>query len=474
MAGREARKDKTVAVVGAGLVGALEACFLARRGYQVHLYEYRDDIRTLEYVPGRSINLAMSIRGRTGLRMVGVEDAIIQEHGIPMRARMIHAPDGTTKAIPYNKDGKCIYSVGRRFVNEKLLSKAETFSNIHIHFCHKLLTADLDKGTMTFLNTLTQEEVQAKADLLVGCDGAFSTMRKQMLKRPRFNYSQQYIPHGYMELCIPATPQGEFAMPCNYLHIWPRGTYMMIALPNQDRSWTVTLFMPFEIFDKLTSPEILLEFFKENYPDAIALIGKEKLIRDFFGNKALPLISVKCSPYHVGSTSLLLGDAAHAMVPFYGQGMNCGMEDCIVLDELMDQFDDDLALVLPAFSKHRNPDAEAIVDLAMYNYLEMRSLVNSKLFLLRKKLDDILSRLLPRTWVPLYTMVTFSRERYHVCIANRKWQDKILSNLVKVVVVAGIAGGVLLTKTETFHYMSCALLTHLTRLTTKTFAIATR
>ncbi|KAK8734985.1 hypothetical protein OTU49_005768 [Cherax quadricarinatus] len=299
-------------------------------------------------------------------------------------------------------------------------------------------------------------------------------MRKQMLKRPRFNYSQQYIPHGYMELCIPATPQGEFAMPCNYLHIWPRGTYMMIALPNQDRSWTVTLFMPFEIFDKLTSPEILLEFFKENYPDAIALIGKEKLIRDFFGNKALPLISVKCSPYHVGSTSLLLGDAAHAMVPFYGQGMNCGMEDCIVLDELMDQFDDDLALVLPAFSKHRNPDAEAIVDLAMYNYLEMRSLVNSKLFLLRKKLDDILSRLLPRTWVPLYTMVTFSRERYHVCIANRKWQDKILSNLVKVVGVAGIAGGVLLTKTETFHYMSCALLTHLTRLTTKTFAIATR
>ncbi|KAK8734986.1 hypothetical protein OTU49_005768 [Cherax quadricarinatus] len=162
------------------------------------------------------------------------------------------------------------------------------------------------------------------------------------------------------------------------------------------------------------------------------------------------------------------------MVPFYGQGMNCGMEDCIVLDELMDQFDDDLALVLPAFSKHRNPDAEAIVDLAMYNYLEMRSLVNSKLFLLRKKLDDILSRLLPRTWVPLYTMVTFSRERYHVCIANRKWQDKILSNLVKVVGVAGIAGGVLLTKTETFHYMSCALLTHLTRLTTKTFAIATR
>ncbi|XP_069194020.1 kynurenine 3-monooxygenase [Procambarus clarkii] len=471
MGGGDGGRGKVVAVVGAGLVGSLEASLLAKRGYEVHLYEYRDDIRTMDHVPGRSINLAMSIRGRTGLGAVGLEDKIVQQHGIPMRARMIHNKDGSTKPIPYHKDGKCIYSVGRRFVNEELLSTAEEFPNVHIHFCHKLVSADLEKGTMTFLNTRTQDEVRAKADLVIGCDGAYSTMRKQMLKRPHFNYSQQYIPHGYMELCIPATPQGEFSMPCNYLHIWPRGEYMMIALPNQDKSWTVTLFMPFEVFEGLTSPERLLDFFKENYPDAITLIGKERLIRDFFANKALPLINVKCSPYHVGSTSLLLGDAAHAMVPFYGQGMNCGMEDCMVLDELMNQFEDDLVKVLPEYSKHRNPDAEAIVDLAMYNYIEMRQLVNSTSFLIRKKWDNLLYRLLPQTWVPLYTMVTFSRERYHLCIMKRKWQDSILSKLIKVGGVIGIGAGVVLARTEAVHTLSHVLLAHITRLTAKIGAI---
>ncbi|KAK7063145.1 hypothetical protein SK128_003380 [Halocaridina rubra] len=263
-------------------------------------------------------------------------------------------------------------------------------------------------------------------------------------------------------------------MPKNYLHIWPRGKYMMIALPNQDKTWTVTLFMPHPIFLSLDTPGALLDFFKKNYPDAIALIGKEKLIHDYFNNKALPMISVKCSPYHVGSTSLLLGDAAHAMVPFYGQGMNCGMEDCVVLDEIMDQHDDDLEKVLPAYSKHRNPDAEAIVDLAMYNYIEMRDLVNSRLFLLRKKWDDFLNRILPKKWIPLYTMVTFSRERYHLCIAKKKWQDNIVGKLVKVFGVVGVAIGVLFTKTEAVHALSASFLAHLNSLVGKTLAAAAR
>ncbi|KAA0201577.1 hypothetical protein HAZT_HAZT003885 [Hyalella azteca] len=366
-------QNKTVAVVGAGLVGALEACVMAQRGYKVNLYEFRKDIRTLEHVPGRSINLAMSVRGRSALRKVGVEGDIIERHAIPMKARMIHGTDGTMNPIPYNKD-------------------------------------------------------EVTADLIIGCDGAYSAVRKEMLKRPQFNYSQQYIPHGYMELCIPPNSNGEFAMPANYLHIWPRGNFMMIALPNQDRSWTVTLFMPFPIFDSLNSPAKLIEFFtvisKSGRFYALLIYG-EKLIKDFFANKALPMITVKCSPYHVGGSCVILGDAAHAMVPFYGQGMNCGMEDCLVLDEILTQHSEDLNAALPAYSVKRNPDAEAIVDLAMYNYVEMRDLVNSRLFLIRKKIDNALNVVFPRSWVPLYTMVTFSREPYHSCILKKRWQDKV-------------------------------------------------
>jgi len=268
-----------------------------------------------------------------------------------------------------------------------------------------------------------------------------------MLKRPHFNYQQTYIPHGYMELCIPPNVDGDFAMPPNYLHIWPRGQFMMIALPNQDKSWTVTLFMPFNIFDSLKTPDQLLTFFSEHYPDSIDLIGKNRLISDFFANKALPMISVKCSPYHVGDTCVIMGDAAHAMVPFYGQGMNCGMEDCLVFDELLEEHHDDIRRVLPLYSEKRNPDAEAMCDLAMYNYIEMRDLVNSWSFLLRKKFDDLLNVFFPRTWMPLYSMVTFSRTPYHQCIARKQWQDRVLGYggwSVAVVVLA--VGGALVAK----------------------------
>ncbi|KAK4328299.1 hypothetical protein Pmani_001283 [Petrolisthes manimaculis] len=466
-------KDKKVTVVGAGLVGTLEACFLAKRGYQVHLYEYRPDIRTLEHVPGRSINLAMSVRGRTGLKAVGLEDHVIKNHGIPMHSRMIHNTDGTTRAIPYNKDGQCIYSVGRRFVNEVLLNRAEEFPNLTIHFSHKLTSCRLQDGQASFLNTETGEEVNRKADVLIGCDGAYSNVRRAMMRQPFFNYNQTYIPHGYMELCIPATPEGEFVMPANYLHIWPRGQFMMIALPNQDCSWTVTLFMPFPIFESLTTQDQLLSFFQTNYPDAISLIGRDRLVKDFFANRALPMISVKCSPYHVGSTALLMGDAAHAMVPFYGQGMNCGMEDCVVLDELLEEYSDDLATVLPAYSAKRSPDAQAIVDLALYNYIEMRDLVNSRKFLFRKKLDDLLSSLMPKYWLPLYTMVTFTRHPYHVCIGRKSWQDKVLKRVLSMAGVLGVGAGVVLTKTDALHGLSSSFITRLSTILVKTWSTVT-
>jgi len=321
MTSPDSEKKLNVAVVGGGLVGALQACFLAQRGHNVDLYELRDDIRTMEHVPGRSINLAMSIRGRSALREVGVEDEVVKNHGLPMEARMIHRPDGTTYSMAYGKKGQCIYSVGRRFVNEVLLNAAEKFPNVNFKFNHKLINSDLNKGTLSFQQMKNGESVETTADLIIGADGAYSALRKLFMKMPRFNYAQEYIPHAYLELCIPPTAQGEFAMDERHLHIWPRGSFMMIALPNQDRSWTVTLFMPFDIFEQLTNADQLLQFFEDHYSDAVTLIGKDRLVKDFFATKPSPLISIKCSPYHRGK-AVIMGDAAHAIVPFYGQGMN--------------------------------------------------------------------------------------------------------------------------------------------------------
>ncbi|KAG8258408.1 hypothetical protein J6590_030756 [Homalodisca vitripennis] len=255
------------------------------------------------------------------------------------------------------------------------------------------------------------------------------------MKRPMFDYNQTYIQHGYMELCIPPTQDGQFAMKPNYLHIWPRGSFMMIALPNQDCSWTVTLFMPFSQFSALDSPVRLLNFFHTHFPDSISLIGKEKLVHDYFAASPSNLVSVKCGPYNVGSSAVLIGDAAHAMVPFYGQGMNAGFEDCQLLDRILTESGWDLQTALPQFSSFRRPDAHAICDLAMYNYVEMRDLVTRQSFLWRKRLDNALYWMFPSLWVPLYNSVTFSDMRYSHCASNKRWQDKMVSRGLRVACV---------------------------------------
>uniref|UniRef100_A0A8D3C392 Kynurenine 3-monooxygenase n=1 Tax=Scophthalmus maximus TaxID=52904 RepID=A0A8D3C392_SCOMX len=401
-------KKKVVAVVGGGLVGALNACFFAKRGFDVKVFETREDIRQAKIVKGRSINLALSHRGRQALNHVGMEDKIVSQ-GIPMHARMIHSLSGKQSPIPYGKKGQYILSVDRSNLNKELL----TGKNINriLHFTATVLRSD-------------GSEEQIKADLIVGCDGAFSAIRKQFLRRSRFNYSQTYIPHGYMELTIPPI-NGEFSMKPNYLHIWPRNTFMMIALPNTDKTFTCTLFMPFDEFEKITTGDEVIEFFQKYFPDTIPLIGVDALKRDYFHLPAQAMVSVKCSPYHIGDTCVLMGDAAHAVVPFYGQGMNAGFEDCIVFDEILDQFNDDFSVVLPEYTRVRVPDDHAIADLAMYNYVEMRAHVNSKWFLFRKHVDNFLHFLMPKTLVPLYTMVTFTRTRYHQALERWKWQDKV-------------------------------------------------
>uniref|UniRef100_A0A8D0KU34 Kynurenine 3-monooxygenase n=1 Tax=Strix occidentalis caurina TaxID=311401 RepID=A0A8D0KU34_STROC len=347
----------------------------------------------------------------------------IVSKGIPMRARRIHTPSG-------KKDPLEIF----------LGSQSAVPSGAELAWSYGRIDA---RDSLVFRSD--QQPLEVTYDLIVGCDGAFSTVRKQFMRQTRFNYSHEYIPHGYMELTIPPK-DGDFAMEPNYLHIWPRNTFMMIALPNMDKSFTCTLFMPFEEFEKLTTGEQVLSFFQTYFPDAIPLIGERELKHDYFLLPAQAMISVKCSSYHLASQCVLMGDAAHAVVPFYGQGMNAGFEDCLVFDELMDQFHNDLGVCLPEFSRLRVPDDHAISDLAMYNYVEMREHVNSMWFIFRKHVDNFLHTLMPSTIVPLYTMVTFTRIRYHEALQRWKWQKKIINRGLFVMGAAGLCGTFLLIK----------------------------
>ncbi|XP_048589101.1 kynurenine 3-monooxygenase isoform X2 [Nematostella vectensis] len=291
------KSRREVAIVGGGLVGALSAVFFAKRGYKVDLYESRQDPRKLQFVSLRSINLALSVRGISALAAVGCERPMV-ESGIPMHARMIHTLKGSKYAIPYGKKGQYIMSVERRKMNEHLLTVAESHPNVTLHFGHKLKKVDVEKAHMTYKTSSAGEVVDVDADLLVGCDGAYSAVRKEIMRRPRFDYSQEYIPHGYKEICLPPDANGKHIMELNYLHIWPRNTFMMIALPNQDGTFTCTLFAPFDTFDEIKTNDDVLNFFNKEFLDFIPLIGEEKLLSDWFTNPVGAMVSVKCKPYH--------------------------------------------------------------------------------------------------------------------------------------------------------------------------------
>ncbi|CAH0390510.1 unnamed protein product [Bemisia tabaci] len=429
-----------VAVVGGGLVGSLFASYLAHHDVNVDLFDLRPDSRLQEHVKGRSINLALSFRGLKALKITGSENILEEIKGIPMRGRMIHNNDGSKNIILYDPvHGQCIYSVGRKRLNDFLLTAAEKHDKVNLHFNHKLRSINIHSGELEFSRTADGDILKTKADVIIGADGAFSTVRKEFLKQPMFNYSQHYIEHAYIELHISSGSDGQFLMDPNYLHIWPRRTFMMIALPNCDASWTVTLFMPVNEFAKLESPDKLMKFFETYFFDAIDLIGKEKLIMDFFASKPSPLISVKCNPYHSGGKVVMIGDAAHAIVPFYGQGMNAGLEDCFILDELLRITDFNTEQAFLQFSKLRCLDGEAVCDLAMYNYVEMRDLVSRRSFIWRKHMDDLLHRLFPSFWIPLYSSVTFSDMRYSKCIANKQEQDRMLNAGLLVVLVLAVS-----------------------------------
>ncbi|KAL1506144.1 hypothetical protein ABEB36_005561 [Hypothenemus hampei] len=415
---------KSAIVIGGGLVGSLCVSLLAQRGYKVTLFEKRGDIRKLESANGRSINLALSHRGRQALKLIGIEDEALS-HSISMKGRLLHNINGHTKSVIYDPvSNQCIYSIGRNYLNRALLDVAEKDPNVRLCFHHKLTDVDFQTGFITLKSIKSGEILQTTADLIIGADGAFSSLRSFMQKTALFNFSQNFIDHGYLELCIPPERGGKLHP--NHLHIWPRRELMMIALPNLDNSWTVTLFMPFKKFESIRNSENLLHFFNDIFPDALPLIGETELKNFYFSNKPSALVSIKCNRYDMNGKFLIIGDAAHAMVPFYGQGMNAGFEDCFLLNEILNETRDDVGRTTVLFTKKRQIEANAICDLAMYNYEEMRDLVTKPSFVIRKLLDTYLAKIFPRIWIPLYNSVSFSHMPYSKCIENKHWQNQIL------------------------------------------------
>jgi kynurenine 3-monooxygenase len=420
---------QTAVVVGAGLVGSLQAVFLARRGYQVEVYERRPDMRAKGYLGGRSINLAMSERGWAAIRKAGIE-AQIERVAIPMPGRMMHAVTGDLAFQPYGQEGQAIYSVSRGGLNLELLRIASEFPNVRLHFEHRCTDVDLHAPRITFEDMATQTTKTIDAPLIFATDGAFSAVRYALQRTDRFDYTQHYLEHGYKELTIPPAADGSFRLDPNALHIWPRGNFMMIALPNADGSFTCTLFLSFEgavSFEYLRTEGDVLDFFGRYFPDTLALMPT--LTRDFFANPTASLVTVQCRPWQWQHRILLLGDSAHAIVPFYGQGMNAGFEDCTILDALHDELGGDWPRIIGTFAERRKPDGDAIAELALRNFVEMRDLVGDPKFLLRKKMMAHLAARHSK-FLPSYSLVTFTNTPYHVALAEDDRQNAFFSQLL--------------------------------------------
>jgi kynurenine 3-monooxygenase len=421
-----------IIVVGSGLVGSLLSIYLVRRGHQVEIYERRPDMRKNRISAGRSINLALSDRGWRGLEGVGIADEV-KKVALPMSGRMIHSIEGQVGYQAYGKEGQAINSVSRGGLNCLLMDLAEK-NGVTIHYNKRCTHVDLNAAAITVEDNDSKIQETFSADRIFNTDGAFSAGRLQMqLTTDRFNYSQYYLEHGYKELSIPPV-NGEFAMDPKGLHIWPRGTYMLIALPNLDKTFTCTLFFPFEgenSFAALDTIDKARNFFKKIFGDALALMPD--FDNEYQNNPVSSLVTVKCFPWRYKDKMLMLGDAAHAIVPFYGQGMNCGFEDCVVLDGLIEKHGSNWEQIFIEFERLRKPDGDAIADLAIGNFIEMRDKVGQAEFLLQKKIEAWFSGKHPNKWIPLYTMVTYSPHiRYSEALHEGQRQEKIMQQVMKM------------------------------------------
>ncbi len=426
--------NQSIAITGAGPVGALLAVMLAKKGYQVDLFESRPDSRKTNIYQGKSINLALSDRGWKALQAVGLDEQIRQQ-AIPMYCRVMHDEQGNLTRLPYGSDGQAIWSVSRSGINEQLIDMAEHEDKVNIHFGHRLNQLNFADNTAVYIDDDHHQKIH-QSDLIFGADGAFSKVRRLMQELPkqRISYSLDYMPQSYMELSIAANEDGSHKLEKNALHIWPRKDFMLIALPNVDGSFTCTLFMNHDgelSFSSLDNEADVHAFFTRNFSDAMALL--EDPVADFLSKQPSPLCLVHIFPWVVNDSVALIGDAAHAMVPFYGQGMNCGFEDCRILSELIEQHQHQWPEILAAYQDERKANGDAIIELAKRNFIEMSDLSGEASFLLRKKIEANFHQMQPELWVPLYSMVTFSPDLpYKQALAIGDIQKEIMDEIMQM------------------------------------------
>lgn len=428
-------KQQNILIIGAGLCGSLLALRLGQRGYNVTVYEMRPDLRQTDISAGRSINLAFSDRGNKAMKLVGMEDKV-RELCIPMNGRMLHDREGNTFLSNYSgREHEYINSISRGGLNALLLDEAETHENVTIHFNKKCLSVDFENTTARFQEYETKDEFIEDADAIIATDGAGSALRRSyyLERKFLFSFSQNYLTHGYKELTILPTENGDYKTYKNALHIWPRGDFMVIALPNLDGSFTVTLFLSYDEgdynFNNLTTPEIVTEFFQKEFPDALELMPN--LVEDFFENPTAPLGTVKCSPWHYKGNTLLMGDSAHAIVPFYGQGMNASFEDVVEFDAVLDQHQGDWDTIFSEYEKTRKKDTDAIADLAIDNFHEMKAHVANPMFQEKRKIEMALEKAFPNEYSSKYSLVTFNEHiGYREAMLRGRAQDKAILNML--------------------------------------------
>ncbi|SDR94999.1 kynurenine 3-monooxygenase [Formosa sp. Hel1_31_208] len=429
------KKQQNILIIGAGLCGSLLALRLGQRGYNVTVYEMRPDLRKTDISAGRSINLAFSNRGNKAMKLVGIEEKV-KELCVPMNGRMLHDRERNTFLSNYSgREHEYINSISRGGLNALLLDEAETHDNVTLHFNKKCVSVDFEHTTATFEDFDTKKEFIEDADAIIATDGAGSALRKSYFLERKFlfSFSQNYLTHGYKELTILPTATGDYKTYKNALHIWPRGDFMVIALPNLDGSFTVTLFLSYDEgeynFNNLTTPEIVTEFFRKEFPDALELMPN--LVDDFFENPTAPLGTVKCSPWHYKGNTLLMGDSAHAIVPFYGQGMNASFEDVVEFDAVLDQYEGNWERIFSEYEKTRKKDTDAIADLAIDNFHEMKAHVANPIFQEKRKIEMALEKEFPKEYSSKYSLVTFNEHiGYRAAMLRGRAQDKAIITML--------------------------------------------
>lgn len=422
--------SKSIAIIGSGLVGSLLAIYLKKKGHSVTVFDRRSDIRKVKF-SGRSINLAMSNRGWNALREVGVEDEI-KTIAIPLYKRAMHVIGQPEYYQNYGKDGEAIWSISRGVLNRKMIDLAEN-SGVLFKFKEKVWDVNLPEAKLYTGDTEKGEWEEYQFDIIFGCDGAFSRVRHKMQRRSRFDYSQNFIDVGYKELSIPANPEGKHKLEGNSFHIWPRGKFMLIAMPNIDGSFTCTLFMPFEgevSFDSITTVPKMKKFFSEYFPDVMYLM--DDLEDDFFKNPTSAMVTMKCYPWTYWDKVALVGDSAHAVVPFYGQGMNAGFEDIFTLSNIIDAHGDDWETIFKEYQQDRKPNTDAIAELSYRNFIEMSSKTADASFLLQKRIEQYFAEKHPKKWIPAYSRVTFSERPYAEALAMGDKQENIMKVVMQI------------------------------------------